>query len=322
MKQIDKIILQRYFEGRCTPEEELLVSAYLQQDDLSALHAYVDAEAATATDKLPAAEVADSLQAFHTARIAEQPVRKTIRWQRIVAAAAVVACIAAGAWLWKKQLSHAAAPLWASITNNNKNMQVVQLPDGTKIWLHPQAALSYDKNNYNDINRAVKLTGEAFFDVAHDADKPFTVQSGLVTTTVRGTAFNIEAYANEKDVRVILVRGKVEVTAKTWTYTLSPGQMMDYNNDKNNMEIKTISTGELADWTQDKLIFNDLPLLDVLKRLEENYNIRIICVNPSIVDNKRITGKYTRRSADEILNKILFIHGLQYQKQGGQYMIK
>ena len=100
------------------------------------------------------------------------------------------------------------------------------MPDGTLVWLNSGSRLSYNYQ-YSTYDRVVNLEGEAFFDVKKDTQYPFIVKAGEVDVKVHGTAFNVSTYADEENIMVALLRGKVSLLSATGqnllTY-LSPNQ--------------------------------------------------------------------------------------------------
>ena len=100
---------------------------------------------------------------------------------------------------------------WSKVTTAYQRKKII-LPDGTGIWLAPQSTLEYPEEFSGD-KRTVKLEGEAFFEVVKDRKRPFTVQSGTLTTRVLGTSFNINAYKSERSATVTVLTGKVSVAA-------------------------------------------------------------------------------------------------------------
>lgn len=140
-----------------------------------------------------------------------QPARKVITlWRNIAAAAAVVLLITFAA-LYKNEVLEAIDPAKQVelVTAPGKHRQI-SLPDGTRIWLSPGSHISYP-DKFRTKERLVKLEGEAFFDVVHDEDHPFVIQSGQLKTVVLGTSFNIKAYPDQIISEVTVISGKVAV---------------------------------------------------------------------------------------------------------------
>jgi transmembrane sensor len=351
-----KELIYRYFHDRCTEEEYALVGEYLKGDDLSLLHEYMDEVSSKATSKNTISEV-ESVQLLNNIHknisiekiikhiekevdiehsqklvVLGHHIKNTERrslWTfplRIVASITLIFAVGLGAFqLWKeKQDGHNSiqtATAWTTVDNPSINIKQLKMPDGTSIWLNSYSSLSYRPLSYNRHQREVRVNGEAFFDVAHNAGKPFIVRSGNITTTVLGTAFNVEAYQSDKEIRVILVRGKVNIQAGKLAKILVPGQLLKYNNIDHKLDVKNIDTKEVNAWINGKLVFNDVSLADVFNRIEKQYQIRIkVSTNCHLVD-KRLTGVFERKSPENILDKIQFIYGLKYHRKGGDYII-
>jgi hypothetical protein len=100
----------------------------------------------------------------------------------------------------------------SSIVTRNGNKSKINLPDGSQVWLNAGSRLDYNNENFNRDSREVELTGEAFFDIAHNAAKPFIVRSGNMRIRVLGTSFNVKAYPGEDNMETSLIRGSVEIT--------------------------------------------------------------------------------------------------------------
>src|SRR5690606_9851089 len=101
----------------------------------------------------------------------------------------------------------------------------VTLSDGTRVWLNSNSTLKFPPEFATD-QRAVEISGEAFFEVAHDAKRPFIVKSYYQEITVLGTTFNVKAYYGDELNTTTLVEGSVQVRGRTGNdrFKLLPGQ--------------------------------------------------------------------------------------------------
>ncbi|MGF7037581.1 FecR family protein [Mucilaginibacter lappiensis] len=245
---------------------------------------------------------------------------------RIAASITLILSIVAGSYqIWKRQGNSTKSSLsvsnWTMVDNASANVKELQMPDGTNIWLNAYSSLAFKKSEYNCLKREVRISGEVFFDVAHNASKPFIVRAGNISTTVLGTAFNIEAYGAEKDIRVILVRGKVRVKTGISEHILTPGQVLKYNNSNRQIAVNEIQTKDVNSWINGKLVFNDVPLQAAFNRIAQLYHIRIVVAKNTKLENKRLTGVFERKSPENVLNNILFVYKLNYHKKGGDYIV-
>ena len=97
--------------------------------------------------------------------------------------------------------------------NDTSRIELINLPDGSKVWLGPQSKLRYPRT-FEKSRRNVALGGEAFFEVQHNPKKPFSVKTQYINTTVLGTSFKIDAFPAQKDISVAVVSGSVRVSRK------------------------------------------------------------------------------------------------------------
>ncbi|GAA4312547.1 DUF4974 domain-containing protein [Mucilaginibacter gynuensis] len=138
------------------------------------------------------------------------------------------------------------------------------LPDGTKVWLNAQSSITFP-TAFSGTERIVKITGEALFEVTHDARHPFKVQTQKQTIEDIGTIFNVNAYTDEKETRTTLVEGKVKVN----NILLNPGQQTD------GLHLKTVNTNRYVAWKNNDFYFENDNIETVMKELSRWYNIEV-----------------------------------------------
>lgn len=160
-------------------------------------------------------------------------------------------------------------------TPRGKSIKVT-LNDSTEIWLNGESSLSYPSHFTGD-TRTVRLTGEAFFKVAHDSRHPFIVEHDGITTKALGTAFNIRSYNGAKR-HITLVNGSVMVTDSTLRQKeiLKPGEDLAYNTDLSEKTIKPVDTNEYTSWTEGLFYFDNTELSDIMQVLGRWYNVTVI----------------------------------------------
>lgn len=100
-----------------------------------------------------------------------------------------------------------------TVSTKRGSKSKIQLPDGTQVWLNADSKITYNENFQGNI-REVQLSGEAFFDVVHDEDRPFVIHTNVIDVKVLGTAFNVRSYSDEKNTETSLIRGSVEITLR------------------------------------------------------------------------------------------------------------
>ncbi len=193
--------------------------------------------------------------------------------------------------------------------------QTIYLPDGTSVKLNSESTIRYDKNFYQG-TREVYLSGEAYFEVAHDTLRPFVVYANGIETKVLGTAFNLKAYPDENNVAVALVHGKVEVSkSNDFSEMLMPTQMLSFDSSSDVIEIKPFDSIEIVGWKDWVLFFKDADFNEIKYKLERWYNVKIE-VRGSL-KGKAFSGKFTNDSLEEVLNGIGFSLHFQHEISDG-----
>jgi transmembrane sensor len=166
----------------------------------------------------------------------------------------------------------------------------IYLPDGSVVWLKPGGRLEYPATFTGHL-REVSLTGEAFFDVAKDAERPFIIHAENFTTQVLGTTFNIKAYGNEDAAEVVVVTGKVMVTVKEASadkvkaLVLHPKQKAIYSRKDGSLVEAPVTEQEVKiNSNKNKLTFDETPLKDIINVLNATYDVDITLSNESMND--------------------------------------
>jgi transmembrane sensor len=187
----------------------------------------------------------------------------------------------------------------------------IHLPDGSKVYLNSESSLVYAEN-FGTANREIRLQGEAYFEVKKNDSLPFIVQTGIISTKVLGTSFNVNARDNA-NVSVVLIEGQVEIRqteTQFWQeFILKSGEKVIAND----QEIKT-SQYHYRDiaWKEGVLIFEDASLAEVKNTLEQWYGISISIENrPGGKWN--YSGKFKNTSLEVILERMSFTERFTYE---------
>lgn len=170
-----------------------------------------------------------------------------------------------------------------------KQYQVV-LPDGTGVWLNAQTSLKYPVA-FLGTDRVVELTGEAYFEVKHQASKPFRVLSNGQTVEVLGTRFNVESYLEDKKTITTLAEGSVRIDNGKSTIKLKPGQKT-INDGDNQLKVLPANIAEALAWKNGLLSFSDERIEDIMRKVARSYNVEIEFQGN--VKDKRFWGAYPR----------------------------
>lgn len=203
-------------------------------------------------------------------------------------------------------------------------IESVLLPDGTEVRVGPNSRLTYP-SDFKGETRDVKLIGQAFFNVAKDKEKPFTVHTDNMDVTALGTSFEVFNYDYENKIETILLEGKVKVglgnpdSKQRKEVMLTPDEMLIYDKEANTVRVKNVNAESYSGWkNQGILSFENARLSTIISRLEPWYGRKIKCPE-EIAEEYRFTFKVR----DESLERILFILNnsspVKYREVGGDY---
>lgn len=249
---------------------------------------------------------------------------------RISGAAAVLAlAFYIGYAVWPGKTAQTAG-LQQLVTQSGSRSQV-KLPDGTTVWLNAGSRLDYPKQ-FSGARREVTLSGEAFFNVAQDAEHPFIVKTRTFSIRVLGTTFNVRAYPQEENAVTSLVSGAVEVVMDKKTVRLQPNEKLsiptllpEKGDDADEVtdapapvvksrltEVKDSVMAETA-WVENKLAFKSLPLEKVAVLLGQWYGADIRFRNE---DKKQVslTAVFEKETLNEALEALELTGSFRFKK--------
>ncbi|WCT09890.1 FecR family protein [Mucilaginibacter jinjuensis] len=197
------------------------------------------------------------------------------------------------------------------------------LADGTNVWLNAESSIKYP-TVFSGNERKVEITGEAYFEVAHNAAKPFRVVTKGQVVEVLGTHFNVNAYTDEPVIKTTLLEGSVKVTQNQNTAMLIPGQQAQVNGGAGNAAIKVIEhadTDEATAWKNGLFQFNKASIESIMRQAARWYNVEV-----SYSDNKKpvktFTGNISRNSNLSQLLEILSYTGSRFEIDGKKIIVK
>ena len=223
-----------------------------------------------------------------------------------------------------------------------------KLPDGSSVDLYPLSWVNYDREMKGAV-RSVKLVGKAFFEVAKDAKRPFTVYSGDVSTKAIGTRFIVRSFESEDNISVRLEEGKVVINTQIENintgkgYYLLPGDEFVYSKslskgnvkkylakEKSNIkreEAKNLSAIEnisipFVDKNSNWFMFNNQSLPEVFEQLKEMYQVDIVYQKSKISKLYFIGAFRTTDPINVVLYKIAELNGLQVTQEDQKYYVK
>ena len=227
----------------------------------------------------------------------------------------------------------------SEIFTANGSRTHLSLPDGSKVWVNAGSRIDYGKN-YGVEYREVELTGEAFFDVAPDAHKPFIVHTRGLDIRVLGTSFNVKSYPSDKTTEATLIRGSIEVSIRNRPkdkIILKPNEKLVVSNEDSlqkatvprRHEIKPESllviskptlernTGAIIEtsWVDNKLIFQEEEFSDLARQMERWYGVSIRFDDPRL-EKLQFTGTFEKESILQALDELRLAAKFDYTVEG------
>ncbi|NPD47414.1 FecR family protein [Lentimicrobium sp. S6] len=223
---------------------------------------------------------------------------------RYAAAASILLFLASAIYYFSNSSIRDAEPIYQELCVAKGASKNIILPDGTVVFINSDSKLKYEEN-FEGASREVFLEGEAWFDVSHNANKPFIVHTQENDIRVLGTAFNVYAYPNENVFRTSLERGSISLSYHHGAeIELKVNQT--YILHKNTQEIKLVETDNIeiySAWKDGEIVFKNQKFTEILKTLERTHNLTFILQNKN-VGKCNYTGCFT---TEDDINSILAV---------------
>lgn len=281
-----KSLLEKYARGECTSQEEKLINDWYENIEPK-------------DEALPQlSEMSDEYKQIVENRIwtkvSPHPPAKRAVWVYSLRLAAALAVIATAAIFLTRnnetgpvqqaiQTPREITPaedLQEHIVNNTSKPSSLQLADGSTVTLQPRSEITFARSLGGPL-REVRLSGEAFFNVARDENRPFRVYSEEIVTQVLGTSFTVRAYQGDKKVTVAVTSGKVQVykkEAEENLVILAPNQQAVYDKNKAEVVREVVKHPEIILPSSNlfHMSFDETPATKIFDVLQENYGIEIV----------------------------------------------
>lgn len=230
-------------------------------------------------------------------------IRTLYQLQRI-AAVLFIPLLVTSILLYQLNRSGYSASAKQTIINPSGVRSQVELPDGSIAWLNAESEISFYESFFGK-ERIVELSGEAYFDVESDPDKPFVVTAGQVAVEVLGTRFNVKNYHNEESIEVSLEEGKINLMTirdgKKQLTGMVPGMRATYNiHSENTLISREENIRQYSAWMNGKLVFDDTPFPQVLRSIERWYSVDIEVANDEI-SQYRLTTTFEEQTIRQVI---------------------
>ena len=216
------------------------------------------------------------------------------------------------------QVTSAQVPFNTFSTPKGHSHQLV-LPDGTRVWLNTSSAIRFPVAFTGDERRVV-LTGEAYFEVAHNAAKPFKVEATGSTIAVLGTHFNVSAYADDPQVVTTLLEGAVDVSMDGSRVALKPGEQAVSDGATGRIWQSKADIQSAMAWKNGYFRFNDERIESIINKVSRWYDIERVAYEGQF--NDRFTGTFQRsKSIAQLFDHLERIAPIQFRIEGKEVVI-
>ena len=263
---MDDLLLQKYLRNETSEEELVEVLDWLD----------ASTENQRYLDRLDYISNLNILAGEAQPRIRRRTVslwKRTAQWSA-AAAAVLLACAGLGHYMADRILERRTQDMMAITASNGQSMSVT-LSDGTTVWLNSGAKLEYP-SIFSRKTRRVKISGEAMFEVEHDASRPFIVETFACDAEVLGTKFNILADARTADFSAALLEGRLKISI----------DLVD-----GHLKLNRITDPDDFRWVDGLMNLNTLSFGEVIRKFENYYGVRITIDNPEDMPELKYHGK-------------------------------
>lgn len=202
----------------------------------------------------------------------------------------------------------------------------LKLSDGTNVHLNAGTSLKYPVNFIEGENRKVFLKGEAYFDVAKDANHPFIVNANDMDVRVLGTQFNVSSYPEDDNINTVLVEGSVSIYKNGESYNqetstiLNPGFKAVWLKSNHQVSIEKADIEMHTAWIEGRIIFRRTPFEDIIKKLERHYDVVIINKN-QVLAKQEFGASFNVETIEQVLESFNANYEIEYTIENNQIII-
>ncbi|POY37930.1 anti-sigma factor [Solitalea longa] len=187
------------------------------------------------------------------------------------------------------------------------------LPDQSKVWLNAESSLTYTTNLLENGIRRVKLSGEAYFEIAKDKTHPFIVESDGQEVKVLGTHFNINSYANEPETKTTLLEGSVAVSTSEGTkQTLKPGEQSTLNR-SGKISVETVDVDYAVAWKEGYFQFENENLESIMRKISRWYDVEVEYKDNKLKELVFVGTVSKYKNVSQVLKKLELTNALQFK---------
>ncbi len=208
---------------------------------------------------------------------------------------------------------------YATLNTPKGGQYQLTLPDGSRVWLNAASSIKYPVH-FSGNGRHVEMSGEAYFEIAHDADRPFTVTTAEQSVIVLGTSFNINAYEDEAFTATTLITGSVRVNsiANKETKTLQPGEQAILENGE--LTTYQVDANDFTVWKSGVITLHYAKLPAIFRQIERWYDVTFV-VNEKLPEDDLYGELQRNANLSEVLAALEINTGMKFRIEGRRVIV-
>jgi transmembrane sensor len=210
--------------------------------------------------------------------------------------------------------------IYNTLTTPRGGQYQMILADGTKVWLNASSSIRYPVSFAGGSKREVQITGEAYFEVIHNARQPFRVVANGVNIEDLGTEFNVNAYADEPVIRTTLVSGSIKVRHEGHEAMIAPGMEALIKMGDPTIKVNNADVDEAVAWKNGQTLFTNENIQTIMRQVARWYDVDI--AYEGNISDRRFDGGISRKSDLSAVLKVLKLNDIRYEIQGRKLIIK
>ncbi|SDF15209.1 FecR family protein [Mucilaginibacter pineti] len=211
-----------------------------------------------------------------------------------------------------------ASVIFNTITTPRGGKYELTLSDGSEVTLDAASSIKYPVN-FTGKERLVEITGQAYFEVAHDKTKPFKVKAGEQTVEVLGTHFNINSYGDEPAIITTLLQGSIKISIKKDDIVLTPGKQALVNYRDKIIRVQNADTEAAIAWKEGHFHFNKAGIPDVMRQLSRWYDVDIEYQGD--IPKRSFSGNINRNTKASVALQILTASRVNFKISGRKIIV-
>lgn len=311
-----------YFNGQLTDKEEAELLEWIKQSEKNKQYFFKVKEELD-PDKMSSEFVKSSYAELKSRLVINNEFKRSVsggfRYLRISlprVAAMLVLAITLGfsvAYLLTNTRFQKEEIVWFESQTPRGEKSRVLLPDGSLVWLNSESSITYPAD-FMKGNRIIKLTGEAYFDVAKlPSHEPFIVQTPSYAIRVLGTQFNVMAYADFDRTETSLIEGKIEIQYANQVIDVAPGESFVFKNNK--YQLKKTNAAQSAMWKDDVFDFDQITFEELVRRLERWYDVDIEIKSEQLKSTTYSGAFKNEETLEEVLTTFELSMPVRFQRE-------